>query len=39
VEYRLNKNPGNILYTYKYVQNMYLKVRLVEETKGGGKGR
>jgi hypothetical protein len=37
VEYRLNKNTNNIIYTYKYTQNMYPKVGLVEETKGGGK--
>jgi hypothetical protein len=36
VEYRSNKNTSNIIYTYKYTQNMYPKVGLVEETKKGG---
>jgi hypothetical protein len=27
------------IYTCKYIQNMYTKVGLVEETKGGGKGK
>jgi hypothetical protein len=38
VGYRPNKNKSNIIHTYKYIQNMHLKVGLVEETKGGGKG-
>jgi hypothetical protein len=37
VEYRSNKNSRNITYTYKYMQNMFAKVGLVEETKEGGK--
>jgi hypothetical protein len=27
----------NIIYTWKYMQSMYLKVGLIKETKGGGK--
>jgi hypothetical protein len=27
VEYRLNANRSNTIYTYKYLQNMYPKVR------------
>jgi hypothetical protein len=39
-EYRPNTNTSNIyIYTCKYIQNMYTKVGLVEETKGGGKGK
>jgi hypothetical protein len=37
VEYRSNTNTSNIIYAYKYIQNMYPKVGLEEETKGGGK--
>jgi hypothetical protein len=37
VEYRPNTNTSNIIYTYKYIQNMNQKVGLIEETKGGGK--
>jgi hypothetical protein len=37
VEYRLNTNISSVIYTYKYIQNVYLKVDLVEETKGRGK--
>jgi hypothetical protein len=37
VEYKRNTNTRNIIYTYKYIQNMYPKVGLVEVTKGGGK--
>jgi hypothetical protein len=33
--YRSYTNTSNIIYAYKYVQNMYPKVGLVEETKGG----
>jgi hypothetical protein len=33
VEYSFNTNTGNTKYTYKYVQNMYVKVGLVEKTK------
>jgi hypothetical protein len=36
VEYKPNTNTNNI-YAYKYIQNMYPKVGLIEETKGGGK--
>jgi hypothetical protein len=38
VKYRLNTNISSIIYTFKYTQNMYPKVGLVEGTKGGGKG-
>jgi hypothetical protein len=31
-----NTNTSNIIYTYKYIQNMYQKVGLVEEMKGRG---
>jgi hypothetical protein len=37
VEYKPNTNISNIIYTYKYIQNMYPKVGLVVETKEGGK--
>jgi hypothetical protein len=37
VEYRPNTNTSNIISIYKYIQNMYSKVELVKETKGGGK--
>jgi hypothetical protein len=37
VEYKPNTNRNNIIYTYKYIQNMYPKVGLIVETKGGGK--
>jgi hypothetical protein len=37
VEYRYNTNISNITYTHIFIQNMYPKVGLVEETKGGGK--
>jgi hypothetical protein len=37
VEYRLNANTSNIIYTYTYIQNISPKVGLVEEAKGGGK--
>jgi hypothetical protein len=37
VEYRHYTNTNNIVYTYKYVQNLYPKLGLVEEAKGGGK--
>jgi hypothetical protein len=37
VEFRPNTSTSIIIYTYKYIQNMYLKVGLVEETKGEGK--
>jgi hypothetical protein len=37
VEYRPNTNISNIIYTKKYIQNMYPKVGLVQKTKGGGK--
>jgi hypothetical protein len=33
VEYSPNTNISNIIYTYKYTQNMYAKVGLVEEIK------
>jgi hypothetical protein len=37
VEYRPITNIRNIIYTCKYIQNIYPKVELAEETKGGGK--
>jgi hypothetical protein len=37
--YLFNTNISNITYTYKYIKNIYPKVELVEETKGGGKER
>jgi hypothetical protein len=37
VEYRPQTNTSNIIYPYKYMQNMDPKVGLVEEPKGGGK--
>jgi hypothetical protein len=37
VEYRSNINISNIIYTYKYIQNICPKVELVEETKRRGK--
>jgi hypothetical protein len=30
-------NRGNVIFTYKYIQNMYPKVGLAEETKRGEK--
>jgi hypothetical protein len=39
VEYRPNINTISITYTYKYIQNMYSKVGLIEDTKGEGKGK
>jgi hypothetical protein len=39
VEYRPNTNASNIIYREKYIQNMYPKVALVEETKERGKKR
>jgi hypothetical protein len=36
-EYKLTTNASNIIYTHKYIQHMYPKVGLLEETKGGGK--
>jgi hypothetical protein len=39
VEYRPNTNISTIIYTFKNIQNMYPKGRLVEETKGRGKER
>jgi hypothetical protein len=36
VEYRPNKNTSNIIYTYKYIQNMYPKVVLEGKNKGKG---
>jgi hypothetical protein len=38
-KYRPNTNTSNIVYAQKYIQSMYPKVGLVEETKGGGKGK
>jgi hypothetical protein len=38
VKYRLKTNTTNIIYTHKYIQNMYSKMELTEETKEGGKG-
>jgi hypothetical protein len=37
VKYRPHTNISNIIYPYKYIQNMYPTVGLTEETKGGGK--
>jgi hypothetical protein len=37
VEDRSNTNTSFIIYTFKYIQNMFPKVELLEETKGGGK--
>jgi hypothetical protein len=37
VEGRPNTNTSIIRYTYKYIQNMFPKVGLEEETKEGGK--
>jgi hypothetical protein len=37
VKYRPNTNTRNITYAYKYLQNMYPQLELVEETKRGGK--
>jgi hypothetical protein len=37
VKYRFNTNTRNIMYTYKYIQSMYPKVKQLEETKGEGK--
>jgi hypothetical protein len=34
---RANTNTSIIIYTYKHIQNMFVKVGLLEETKGGGK--
>jgi hypothetical protein len=37
LSYVSSTNTSIIIYTYKYIQNMYPEVRLVEETKGGAK--
>jgi hypothetical protein len=37
VEYRPKTNASNIIYTYKYIQSMYPKVRLLKENKERGK--
>jgi hypothetical protein len=37
VEDRSNTNSSNIIYTYKYIQSMFPKMVLLEETKGGRK--
>jgi hypothetical protein len=38
MEYRSNINTSNIVYAYKYIQNMYPDWDwYVQETKGGGK--
>jgi hypothetical protein len=37
VGYKPNTNTSVVIYTYKYIQKMYPKVGLVEETKIGGK--
>jgi hypothetical protein len=34
---RSNTNTSFIIYTYKYIPNMFPKARLLEETKGGEK--
>jgi hypothetical protein len=36
-EDRTNTNANIIMYTYKYIQNMFPKVGLLEDTKGRGK--
>jgi hypothetical protein len=37
VTYRPNTKASNIIDTQIYIQSIYSKMRLVEETKGGGK--
>jgi hypothetical protein len=37
VEDRPNASTNIIIYSYKYIQNVFPKVGLLEETKGGGK--
>jgi hypothetical protein len=37
MEDRSNTNISIIIYTYKYVWNMFSKLELLEETMGGGK--
>jgi hypothetical protein len=37
VEDRANTNTSIIIYTYKYIQNMFPKVGILEETNGGRK--
>jgi hypothetical protein len=37
VEDGSNTNISVVIHTYKYIQNMFPKVGLLEETKGGGK--
>jgi hypothetical protein len=37
VEDKSNTNTSIIIYTFKCIQNMFPKVRLLEATKGGGK--
>jgi hypothetical protein len=37
VDDRPNTNTSIITYTYKYIQNIFPKVGLLEETKGGRK--
>jgi hypothetical protein len=39
VEYRPNTNTRKITYTYKYIQNMYQNMELVEESKGEEEGK
>jgi hypothetical protein len=39
MEYRPNTNASIIIYTYRYIKNVCLKMELVEETKRGGKGK
>jgi hypothetical protein len=36
MEDRSNTSTSIIRYTYKYIWNMFSKVRLLKETKGGG---
>jgi hypothetical protein len=37
VEYSPNTTTSNNIYTHKYIQDMYPKMRLLEDTKGGRK--
>jgi hypothetical protein len=32
-----NTNTSIIMYTYKYIQNLFPKVKLLDDFKGGGK--
>jgi hypothetical protein len=37
LEHRSVTNTSVSIYTYKYIQNMFLKVEMLEEARGGGK--